>query len=219
MKTYIADFIPRIQRFSLKLDNLTILTNQHWVEINNSEEKVVYIFRKNNELLISSNGKIEKAKWEYLGNDYLLIENVEGSYLFKHGFLDEYILALKIDSKDEYLLFVNETKYNLDVNSFDKLNLFLKKRYKDSFGINREYHSNNCSIDNSDVVKYNVEFMEDTWGFQIGKMKKYKVIYENGFVSTFIVRLKDNTYSYNFNDFYDTLNECIFKLYEKIKNG
>lgn len=63
MKTFIADIIPRIQKYSQKLDNLTLLTNQHWVvvdEITNS--KTVYIFRPNNELLISKNGKVEKAK-------------------------------------------------------------------------------------------------------------------------------------------------------------
>jgi hypothetical protein len=66
MKTYISDIIPKIQKFSQKLDNLTLLTNQHWVVIDNVEnEKNVYIFRQNNELLISQNGKVEKAKWEY----------------------------------------------------------------------------------------------------------------------------------------------------------
>src|SRR5690625_6646212 len=75
MKTYLADIIPKIKRHSEKLDNLTLLTNQHWVvldELKNS--KFVYIFRSNYELLISQNGKVEKGKWEYLGNNSLLIE-------------------------------------------------------------------------------------------------------------------------------------------------
>ena len=68
MKTYIADIIPKLQRFSQKLDNLTLLTNQHWVVLDELESsKTVFIFRSNNELLISRNGKVEKAKWEYLG--------------------------------------------------------------------------------------------------------------------------------------------------------
>lgn len=44
MKTFIADIIPKIERFSEKLDNLTLLTNQHWVvfeDIKNS--KNVYV--------------------------------------------------------------------------------------------------------------------------------------------------------------------------------
>jgi hypothetical protein len=99
MKTFISDLIPKLQRFSQKLDNLTLLTNQHWVVIDDiSNNKNIYIFRANNDLLISQNGKVEKAKWEYLGNNSLLIDRKDESYLFKHGFFDENILALKVDS-------------------------------------------------------------------------------------------------------------------------
>jgi hypothetical protein len=130
MRTYISDIIPRIQKFSQKLDNLTLLTNQHWVVIDDIDEtKNVYIFRQNNELLISQNGKVEKAKWEYLGHNSLLIDRKNESYLFKHGFFDENILALKIDSKDEYALFVNESRYDKELNSFLSVVEFLKKKY------------------------------------------------------------------------------------------
>lgn len=130
MKTYFLDLIPRLKNFSQKLDDLTILTNQHWVvvdEITNS--KNVYIFRTNNELLISLNGKVEKAKLEYLGNNSLLIDRKEDSYLFKHGFLDENILALKVDSKDEYAFLINETKFDGELNSINKIAEFLTKKY------------------------------------------------------------------------------------------
>ncbi len=44
MKTYILDIIPRIQKFSQKLDNTTLLTNQHWVLIDGiNSNKNVYI--------------------------------------------------------------------------------------------------------------------------------------------------------------------------------
>lgn len=130
MKTYISDIIPRIQRFSKRLDDQTKLTNQHWVVVDEiSNSKIVYIFRTNHELLISQNGRVEKAKWEYLGNNSLLIDKKEDSYLFKHGFLDDNILALKIDSKDEYAFLVNENKYGGELNSIDKIGDFLTKQY------------------------------------------------------------------------------------------
>lgn len=113
MKTYIADIIPKLQRFSQKLDNLTLLTNQHWVVLDELESsKTVFIFRSNNELLISRNGKVEKAKWEYLGNNSILIDQKEASHLFKQGFFDENVLALKVDSKEEYAFLVNENGLN-----------------------------------------------------------------------------------------------------------
>jgi hypothetical protein len=130
MKTFIADLIPKLQRFSQKLDNLTLLTNQHWVVIDDiSNNKNVYIFRANNDLLISLNGKVEKAKWEYLGNNSLLIDKKDETYLFKHGFFDENILALKVDSKDEYAFLINENKYDGDLNSIEKVIDFLTTKY------------------------------------------------------------------------------------------
>lgn len=132
MKTFLADIFPKIQRFSDKLDNLTMLTNQHWVYIDDIlSTKTVYIFRTNNELLISKNGKVEKAKWEHLGNKSLLIDKTTDSYLFKHGFFDENILALKVDSSEEYAVFVNENKYDGELNSIDKVFDFLRRTYLD----------------------------------------------------------------------------------------
>jgi hypothetical protein len=94
-----------------------------------SNNKNVYIFRANNDLLISQNGKVEKAKWEYLGNNSLLIDKKDDSYLFKHGFFDENILALKVDSKDEYAFLINENKYDGELNSIDRIIDFLTKKY------------------------------------------------------------------------------------------
>src|SRR5690606_21906771 len=132
MKTYFLDLIPKLQRFSQKLDDLTRLTNQHWVVVDEiANSKNVYIFRTNNDLLISQNGKVEKAKWEYLGNNSLLIDKKEDSYLFKHGFLDDNVLALKVDSKDEYALLINENKYDGELNSINKIAEFLTRKYLD----------------------------------------------------------------------------------------
>lgn len=130
MKTYISDLIPKLQRFSQKLDNLTLLTNQHWVMIDDIENvKSVYIFRDNNQLLISLNGKVEKANWEYLGHNTILIDRKDESYLFKQGFFDENVLALKIDSRNEYAFLVNETRYDKELNSLDSIADFLNTKY------------------------------------------------------------------------------------------
>jgi len=132
MKTYLTDIISKIQRFSKKLDDLTILTNKHWVVVDElMNSKSIYIFRSNNELIISFNGKVEKAKWEYLGNNSLLIDKKDDSYLFKHGFLDENVLALKVDSKEEYAFMVNENKYEGELNSFSNVIDFLIENYLD----------------------------------------------------------------------------------------
>lgn len=131
MKTFVADIIPKIQRFSKKLDDLTLLTNQHWVVLDElTNFKKVYIFRQNGELLIVINGEVEKAKWEFLGQNSILIDLInDNSYLFKHGFFDENILALKIDSKDEYAILINENKYDGELNSISHVLKFLNGKY------------------------------------------------------------------------------------------
>lgn len=128
MRTFIADIIPKIQRFSQRLDDLTKLTNQHWVSLGDIHQtKRVFIFRANNQLLISDNGIVEKGSWEYLGNQSLLLETEATSYLLKHGFFDENVIALKLDSTDSYAFFVNETKYNRELNSVQDVLVFFRK--------------------------------------------------------------------------------------------
>jgi len=130
VKTYFSDIIPRIKRYSQQLDNITILLNQHWGVIDDvNKTKIVYIFRQNNELLISQNGRIEKAKWEYLDHSSLLIEKQDGTYLFKQDFFDENVLVLKIDGTEEYAFLVNETNYNKELNSLSAIVEFLNEKY------------------------------------------------------------------------------------------
>ncbi len=131
MRTYIADIIPRIQRFSKRLDDLTKLTNQHWVSLGDiSDGKRVFMFRDNSKLLIAENGIItDRGTWEYLGNQSLLLETSNRGYLLKHGFFDENVIALKLDSTDKYAFFVNETKYDKELNSIADILKFLEDKY------------------------------------------------------------------------------------------
>jgi hypothetical protein len=130
MKTFLADIIPKIERFSKKLDDLTLLTNQHWVCLNDIlNSKTVYIFRGNNQLLISDNGIVQKGSWEYLGNQSLLLDTNNQSYLLKQGFFDENVIALKLDSSEQFAFFVNETKYDKELNNIHDILMFLENKY------------------------------------------------------------------------------------------
>lgn len=130
MRTFLSDIIPKLQQFSKKLDELTLLLNHHWIVIEQSTtSKKTYIFRTNNELLISIDGVVEKARWDYLGNKSLLIESSEGSLLFKIGFFDENILALKLDNTAGYVFLVNETRASQDLNSLESIVDFLSNKY------------------------------------------------------------------------------------------
>jgi hypothetical protein len=130
MKAFLSQIIPKIKKYSRELDDVALLTNKHWVFIDESRtSKIVYVFRSNNELIISNNGSVEKGKWEYLGNNSLLIDKKEGSFLFKHGFFDSDILALKIDGKEEYAVLVNENRFEGEINSIEAVYNLLNSEY------------------------------------------------------------------------------------------
>jgi hypothetical protein len=189
MITYISDIIPKIQKFSQKIENLNLLMNHIWVEINDIDnKKVVYIFRKNNELLISENGLVMKAKWELLGNNSLLIDQKGKSYLFKHGFFDENILALKIDSSNEYALFVNESKFNIELNSSTNVIDFLVKMYiTPSIKNNNIIQSNQYSYTPKDIELKEKHFPPKH--LMIKKDESYSLF--GTIVENFIIKFED----------------------------
>ncbi|MCP9769969.1 hypothetical protein EGI22_18855 [Lacihabitans sp. LS3-19] len=96
----------------------------------------------------------------------MLIDKNEGSYLFKHGFLDENVLALKIDSKEEYAFLVNENKYDGELCSLDKIADFLTKRYLDPNAQNILKDTIGISIDNQTQIEssYNIRWLNTDKG-------------------------------------------------------
>ena len=130
METFLLDVLPEIKRHSQNLDDLTSLTNKRWVCIeNNLKYKTIYIFKNNEDLLISTYGKVENAKWSYYGNQSILIDKGDERFLFKYSYHDQNILVLKIESSEEYLVFVNESKFDGQFNSIDKIQLYLEHKF------------------------------------------------------------------------------------------
>lgn len=112
MRTYIANVLPRLKEYSARLDNLALFTDQPWVQIDESGDRTVFVFRsEGNELLISRNGSVNTCSWEYLEYmDSLLIETNGKKTLYKQGFMDESVMILSKDGQADYLLLANENK-------------------------------------------------------------------------------------------------------------
>jgi hypothetical protein len=89
----------------------------------------VYIFQPSKRLLISRNGKVEKGTWENIGDNSILIDVGGESYLFKHGFFDKNILALKLDGINEYAFLINESRFSGELDSIDRILNFLSSNY------------------------------------------------------------------------------------------
>jgi len=170
MKTFIADIIPSIQRFSKRLDDIAKLTNQHWVSLGEiNQSKRIFIFRPNNQLLISENGIVEKGSWEYLGNQSLLLDTKHESYLLKHGFFDENIIALKLDSTETYAFFINETKFSRELNNINDILQFLSDKYL-----------KNITQENKGVSSIYFDGNADLYVPQVASLKKHRVEFTDG---------------------------------------
>ena len=130
MKKYVLDIVPKIRKFSKKLDDVTLLIGQRWVMFNpESESKTTYIFQREPELLISINGKVKTSSWQYLDNGALILGMSEGSYLFLIDFFDEHILALRLDNEVGYLLLINETRSPNLAESLQAISFALSTKY------------------------------------------------------------------------------------------
>ena len=174
MKTFVLNMIRDIQDYSERLDNTFLLTNYHWVMLDElSGLKTTYFFRQNGELIISLNGKVERAQWEYLDPTSILIDLRKQSYLFRHGFFDENILALKIDGKNEYAIFINESKYDQELNNLDAVSTFLNKYFLHQFlSPHALMHRDENVIDK--------RFIKDGYTFKMGWFKEYGITFAGG---------------------------------------
>lgn len=186
MKTYIADIIPRIQRFSKHLDDFTFIVGQSWVSMNDLEmSKNVFIFERDNTLIVSSNGIALTGTWKLLNNNSLYINYSNQGYLLKHGFLDENILALKLDGARGYAFWVNENKYNSEINTIDDVINFLSEKY--SRPISNQGEGNTSLFDTSNEPRSigdNKSYIVTSTTRKnrlFSKTTLYKLKYSNGF--------------------------------------
>jgi hypothetical protein len=130
MEAFLLDVLPDINEHSQKLDDISLLTNKRWVSIeDNLKFKTIYIFKNNDDLLITTYGKVEKAKWSFYGNQSILINKGDERFLFKYSYYDQNILVLKTERSEEYIVFVNESKFDGQFNTIDKIQLYLEHKF------------------------------------------------------------------------------------------
>lgn len=162
MKTFLFNLGARFESYINRLDDVTIIQNKHWVLIDDIlSPKIVYIFCPNNELKISTDGLVKRAKWEFSVNKSLIIEiDSNNGFLFKYGYLDNRFLVLKLDNSKEYAVFVNEEKFEGSNYSIEQFYSFIDINYSNAFpNIARKPDSfKSKKIDNFD--KY-VEYATD----------------------------------------------------------
>lgn len=100
MKEYLTNILPRIKEYSKTLNKKESFVDYPWVYIDENGHKQTYIFKRNGELLISDDGSVSVGNWELLPRaSAILIDRGKDKLLLKQEFIDEAVMALKIDSQ------------------------------------------------------------------------------------------------------------------------
>lgn len=125
MKDFITNILPKIKVFSKRIDDETILKNQHWILLDDRGlTSTTYIFRDKNQLLVSIDGDVTIGTWEYLTNDKLLINLNNKMLLYRNQYFDDKILTLKKDGSEIYSVLINDKYSNIN-----KIEEFLIQTY------------------------------------------------------------------------------------------
>jgi hypothetical protein len=121
MIDYLKTILPRIQQYSKQLDDEANFVEIPWAFLDEDGHKVTYIFRRNNELLVSKKGEVVTGRWEYLPVVQSLLIEYEGrKRMYNQGFLDKAVMVLRKDSTEELFPLANEIQI-ADLNIADYL--------------------------------------------------------------------------------------------------
>ena len=165
METNLSVLIPRVRKLSQKFDNTSLILSHHWVLVDEiNSKKKLYIFRKNKELLISEDGQVDIASWRYLGKNTLLVENNTEKNLYKHGFFDQNLIAIKIRDDENYSFFVDEEKFDHGLNSENKIAKYLYDKYLNNTikkKVSRRKRKSYSNKKNSGYYNYNFNYNYD----------------------------------------------------------
>ena len=111
-QSVVGNNLNKVKKYAEMNISKSYITGCSWLLLNDEDDKVIYTFRDNYDLLITTNGIVEKFNYELIidNNSILItknnitnhydIENIENNFLF-----------LKMLSTEKILIFANQTKY------------------------------------------------------------------------------------------------------------
>jgi hypothetical protein len=115
MQAYIKQIFPKVLRYSNKLDKTSTFAEHPWLLFSdNLDSRKLYIFKqKDHKIIISVDGSIEYGKWDFLPEiNSLIMEIGEDKKLFNQAFIDDSLMILKVDGKDDFMAFAIADKFS-----------------------------------------------------------------------------------------------------------
>lgn len=121
MIDYVNNILPRIKEYSRALNKKELFIDHPWTLIDELGCKQTYIFRRNNELIMSNDGNVLIGSWEILPKaSSLLIDRVKDKLLLKQEFIDDAMMILMTDSLNglPFILINSNIIPDYDVNRY-----------------------------------------------------------------------------------------------------
>lgn len=107
MKEHINNLIDRLSNYNEKLDKIALFADKKWILIDNEGNQQSYIFERNNDLVMSKNGKVKMGKWKYYpDSNSIKIDRIEDQILLNQAFFDKALMVLKYDGYNNNDLFI-----------------------------------------------------------------------------------------------------------------
>lgn len=102
----------KVKRYAQRNISKSFLTGCTWILSNEISENVLYTFRQNGELLITTNGIVQKSEYEIIidNNSILIIKDGVIEHYSILNIYDDFLFLNKISSSS-VLVFANQTKY------------------------------------------------------------------------------------------------------------
>lgn len=130
MRAILNDIVPRLQPFEYALHYDTQFINQKWVLINSIDEaKAVYLFKPNNELIISEDNQITKTRWSFINSNFISITTEDGMILIKAYYKDKDMLVLNQKESEDYAFFINSSAYETTIDTKEDVQQYFKDKY------------------------------------------------------------------------------------------
>ena len=82
MKTYLSASIGKLRQLIELTDAKQVFCDKPWRIFSQSEENNLYIFQKDNTLLITKNGKVSRGTWQFItANKSIILTTDNESYM------------------------------------------------------------------------------------------------------------------------------------------
>jgi len=193
MIKYVSNIIPRIKAFSESLDRMEIFLEAPWVMIDENGNQQKYIFRRNGELIMSMNGTVTLGRWEYISAaKSLLINRVKDTILLNQDFVDNAVMILRMDGRDESkFILANENQIpDLDVVKY------LKQLFYTRNEIRVVETTDGVKLEIADAYFNHMAVSIDGIPVPDGIMNykpKRRIIVENGFIKNILAKTEYKT--------------------------